>query len=107
MGIVQVSDRLDSVATSFTRLARYLLLVPAAALVLGVVVGFILALHLEKPIVAVTTCRFRNSRWTAHRPHPRKWNPRNPGIGSLRQLSRRPTAPIRRDAAALFSQYRA
>lgn len=55
VGIVQVSDRLDSVATSFTRLARYLLLVLAAALVLGVVVGFILALHLEKPIVAVTT----------------------------------------------------
>ncbi|MBE2223322.1 MAG: HAMP domain-containing histidine kinase [Anaerolineae bacterium] len=55
VGIVQVSDKLDSLATSFTRLGQYLLLVLVLALVLGVVVGLILAIRLEKPIVAVTT----------------------------------------------------
>jgi signal transduction histidine kinase len=55
VGIVQVSDELNSLATSFTRLGQYLLLVLVLALVLGVVVGLILAIRLEKPIVAVTT----------------------------------------------------
>jgi two-component system sensor histidine kinase BaeS len=55
VGIVQVSDKLDSLANNFTRLGQYLLLVLAVALVLGVVVGLILAIRLEKPIVSVTT----------------------------------------------------
>jgi two-component system, OmpR family, sensor histidine kinase BaeS len=55
VGIVQVSDELESVASGFTRLARYFLLVLGAALALGVVVGLILAVRLEKPIGAVTT----------------------------------------------------
>jgi len=55
VGIVQVSDELESVASGFTRLARYLLLVLGAALALGGAVGLILAIRLEKPIVAVTT----------------------------------------------------
>jgi two-component system sensor histidine kinase BaeS len=55
VGIVQVSDQLESVANSFSRLARFLLLVLGVALVLGVVVGLILAIRLEKPIGSVTT----------------------------------------------------
>ena len=55
IGIVQVSDKLDSLATSFTRLGQYLLLVLVLALVLGVSVGLILAIRLEKPIEMVTT----------------------------------------------------
>ena len=55
VGIVQVSNELDSVAASFSQLARYLLLVLGLALILGVVVGLMLAVRLEKPIVAVTT----------------------------------------------------
>lgn len=55
VGIVQVSDKLDSLAHNFTRLGQYLLLVLALALVLGVVVGLILAVRLERPIGAVTT----------------------------------------------------
>jgi signal transduction histidine kinase len=55
VGIIQVSNELDSVAASFSQLARYLLLVLGLALVLGVVVGLILAIRLEKPIVSVTT----------------------------------------------------
>jgi len=55
IGIVQVSDELDSLANSFTRLGQYLLLVLVVALVLGVVIGLILAIRLEKPIVTVTT----------------------------------------------------
>ncbi len=55
VGIVQVSDELNSLATSFTRLGRYILLVLVLALVLGVVLGLVLAIRLERPIVAVTT----------------------------------------------------
>jgi signal transduction histidine kinase len=55
VGIIQVSNELDSVAASFSQLARYLLLVLGLALVVGVVVGLILAIRLERPIVAVTT----------------------------------------------------
>ena len=55
VGIVQVSDQLESVATSFSRLARFLLMVLGLALVLGVIVGLILAIRLERPIVSVTT----------------------------------------------------
>jgi two-component system, OmpR family, sensor histidine kinase BaeS len=55
VGIVQVSDRLDSLASNFTRLGQYLLLVLVLALVLGVLVGLVLAVRLEKPIEAVTT----------------------------------------------------
>jgi signal transduction histidine kinase len=55
VGIVQVSDELDSLAKSFTRLGQYLLWVLGLALVGGVVVGLILAIRLEKPIGAVTT----------------------------------------------------
>lgn len=55
VGIVQVSDKLDSLATNFTRLGQYLLLVLLLALVVGVVAGLILAVRLEKPIGAVTT----------------------------------------------------
>ncbi len=55
VGIVRVSDELESIASGFTRLGQYLLLVLAVALVMGVVVGLILALRLEKPIISVTT----------------------------------------------------
>jgi two-component system, OmpR family, sensor histidine kinase BaeS len=55
VGIVQVSDELASVANSFSPLARFVVLVMGAGLILGLVVGLILAARLEKPIVAVTT----------------------------------------------------
>jgi len=55
VGIVQVSDELQSVANSFSPLARFVLLVMGTGLLLSVLIGLLLAVRLEKPIDAVAT----------------------------------------------------
>ena len=55
VGIVQVSDELESVASSFTPLSRFVLLVMGAGLLLSFLIGLLLAIRLEKPMGAVTT----------------------------------------------------
>jgi len=55
VGIVQVSDELESVADSFSPLARFVLLVTGIGLLLSVLIGLLLAVRLEKPIEGVAT----------------------------------------------------
>jgi len=55
IGIVQVSDTLQSVANSFSPVARFVLLVMGAGLLVSMLIGLLLALRLEKPIGAVAT----------------------------------------------------
>lgn len=55
IGIVEVSDDLESVAGSFTPLSRFVLIVLLGGLAAGSLIGWILAIRLEKPISGVTT----------------------------------------------------
>ncbi len=55
IGLVEVSDNLESVAGSFTPLSRFVLIVLLGGLAAGSLIGWILAIRLEKPIGGVTT----------------------------------------------------
>lgn len=55
VGIVQVTRQLEGVSSQFGRLRWYILGVLAGELILGGIVGLLLALRLERPIRSVTT----------------------------------------------------
>ena len=55
LGIIQVSDELESIASSFSPLGRFILLVLGGGLLVGALIGLLLALRLERPIGAVAT----------------------------------------------------
>ena len=55
VGIVQVVDSLGTVAERLTLLGRYVLIVLGLQLLLGGVIGFVLAMRLERPITRSTT----------------------------------------------------
>ncbi len=55
VGIVQVADSLGTLSERLTLLGRYVLMVLGVQLLLGGIIGFILAMRLERPISRSTT----------------------------------------------------
>ena len=64
---------------------QYLLLVLVSALVLGVVIGLILAIRLERPIISVTTAVSEIASGQRHAAHPRNRHQRDERTGTFSQ----------------------